>query len=126
MAQILLVDDDAQIRASLGEFLKTQGHEVTVAANGKEAMKCLAEQQIDLILLDIIMPEQDGIETIMELNQKTIRPKVIAISGGSVGLSQEYILLLAKTMKVDAVLAKPVSFEVLKETMTRVLGPAPE
>ncbi len=87
---------------------------MTVAADGKEAMKCLAGQQINLILLDINMPGQDGIETIMELSQITSRPKVIAISSDSVGLSQEYILLLAK----------PVSFGILNETMTRVLGPA--
>jgi two-component system phosphate regulon response regulator OmpR len=67
MAHILVVDDDEQIRATLGEFLKKTGYDVALASNGKEALQHLAAHKVDLIVLDVIMPEQDGIGTILEI-----------------------------------------------------------
>ena len=59
---ILIVDDDPDVRDSIGEALEEGGYRVTTASNGKEALRLLKEQKVrpDLILLDIMMPEMDG------------------------------------------------------------------
>jgi CheY-like chemotaxis protein len=126
MAKILLVDDDEQIRDSFCEFLRILGHDVAVAENGNEALKYLAKNEVDLLLLDIIMPELDGIGVLMALHKEMNRPRIIAISGGSYKLDQDFVLSLAKKMRVDVVLTKPVSFEVLQEAITQVLGSTEE
>ena len=122
MAHILLVDDDPQIRKVLGDFIRMSGHELTTASNGKEALDCLDTTAVDLMLLDIIMPEQDGIETIIKLNGREKRPAVIAMSGGSQRLDIDFIISIASKLPVAAVLAKPVSFEKLNEAINKALA----
>lgn len=62
MAHILAVDDDPVIQATVGHVLKTEGHSVSVASNGYEAVDWLSRQQPDLVILDITMPDMDGLE----------------------------------------------------------------
>jgi len=82
MKSILVVDDDKQIREMLREILEREGYKVEEAENGKEALAIQRERPSDLIITDLIMPEQDGVETIIELVQKDPSVKIIAISGG--------------------------------------------
>jgi len=82
MRRILVVDDDTQIRHMLREILEREGYEVAVAENGREALALFDRHPTDLIITDLIMPEQDGVETIMEFTQKYPAVKIIAISGG--------------------------------------------
>lgn len=60
--QILVVDDEEEIRDLLHYNLKKEGFEVYESSNGKEALKFLSKNHIDLVLLDVMMPEMDGIE----------------------------------------------------------------
>ena len=80
MAKILVVDDEAGIRKVLKEILENEDYSVTVAASGKEALEKAKEESFDVILLDIKMPEMDGIEVLDNLVTFTEAP-VIMISG---------------------------------------------
>ena len=122
MARILLIDDDELVRKSLANFLIHDGYQVVEASNGAVAQKLLGSEPFDLILTDIIMPEQDGLEVIMSQRYQPSRPKIIAISGGSPKLSQQVLLDIALTMKADAVLAKPVSYEQLSDAVRTALA----
>ncbi len=122
MADILLIDDDNLVRTTLANFLAHDGHTVTEACNGKEGRKLLERRRFDLVLTDIIMPEQDGLELLMSQLIQPEKTKIIAISGGSPGLSQQELLNLALKLKAAAVLSKPVSYEQLSATVTGVLS----
>ncbi|MBA2879342.1 DNA-binding response OmpR family regulator [Anoxybacillus kamchatkensis] len=69
MPQVLIVDDDAHIRELVGHFLSLEGFETHEAATGKEALAVLEEVKVDLVVLDIMMPEMDGWELCRELRQ---------------------------------------------------------
>jgi CheY-like chemotaxis protein len=76
----------------------------------------------DLVITDIVMPEMDGLEVIRALSQKTPRIKVIAISGGTFRLDQDNLLSLARAMRVQEILKKPINYEELSMTVNNVLA----
>jgi len=82
MARILLIDDDAPVRRTLRKMLERQGYEVEEAPDGKAGLTLYQENPADLIITDLIMPEMEGIETIMELRRRFPDVKIIAMSGG--------------------------------------------
>ena len=90
---------------------------MTTASNGDEALQLLETLKVDLVITDIIMPERDGLETIVNLLQKPEHPKIIAISGGSQKLDPQLMLATAKHLRVDAVLSKPITRKALKSTI---------
>ena len=79
---ILLIDDEQPFRSVLRQVLQNAGYEVVEAANGAEGIRSFLEKPADMIITDIIMPEKEGIETIIELKQKYPDVKLIAMSGG--------------------------------------------
>lgn len=83
MARILVIDDEAPIRRLLREALNRAGHEVLDAPEGRSGMALLQERTVDIVITDLLMPEQEGIETILALQKSFPQIKVIAISGGS-------------------------------------------
>src|SRR4051794_7688480 len=76
----LVVDDDPAVRRILTETLLLQGIEVKEAGNGVQALEVAATGTFDVIFMDIVMPEKDGIETIIDLRKRGIRSRIIAIS----------------------------------------------
>lgn len=122
MARILLIDDDPQVRMVFEGFLIHDGHEVVTAVNGSEGLKMLEAGPFDLVITDIVMPEQDGYEVIMKLARLEHRPRIIAVSGGSPALSQQMLLKVVTHMPVELVLAKPVSYEELSTAVKNVLN----
>ncbi len=115
MAAVLIVDDDELMRKMIGKSLVRIGYEITEASNGKEALECLGRQIFDLIIIDLIMPEKGGIETIIDIHRMYPLIKRIAISG-KVETSNDSIQELAKRFKVDAVFAKPFEiFDLLEK-----------
>jgi CheY-like chemotaxis protein len=110
MARILVVDDEAQMRELLCQGLERRGHTVAQAGDGREAMQRLAEQQPDLVITDLVMPEMEGIETIQALRQKCPGIPIIAISGGG-RLGPEDYLSLAGQIGADRTFAKPFRIE---------------
>ena len=84
MAEVLVVDDDPDIRAMIMEALGCAGHEVFSAANGREGVHQALAVRPDLIVVDVFMPGQDGLETIRRLRQEMPQLAILAISGRSV------------------------------------------
>ena len=82
MPRILIIDDDPQARALLRQALERAGHTVLEAADGQEGLQYYRASPTDLIITDILMPEREGLETIMALRKEFPDVKIIAISGG--------------------------------------------
>lgn len=80
--KILIVDDDYEIRKITGIYLENEGYDVFKAENAEEALKIISENEIDLVLLDIMMPGIDGIETCMKIREKNVMP-IIFLSAKS-------------------------------------------
>ncbi len=121
MANILIVDDDPQIRKVFRRILEAENYEVAEAADGKEGASRFRDWPPDLVLMDIFMPEQEGLETIRELRWDFPDVKIIAISGGGKSGRMEP---LEAAQKFGAALAlkKPISREELLHSVKEVLG----
>ncbi|GIM28336.1 DNA-binding response regulator [Clostridium polyendosporum] len=85
--RILIVDDDAEIRKVMGIYLENEGYEILKAEDGRNALKLISENEIDLILLDIMMPGINGIETCMKIRETNIMP-IIFLSAKSEDLDK--------------------------------------
>jgi CheY-like chemotaxis protein len=83
MATILLIDDEEQVRMRFQIALEGAGYRVLTAENGKHGMRLLERQEVDVILVDIFMPDMDGLELIPPFRKERPAIKIIAISGGS-------------------------------------------
>ena len=115
MAKILVIDDEIQVRTYIRKILEAEDHEVFEAANGEIGLKMYQENPVDLIITDIVMPEKEGIEIIIELKRECPDVKIIAISGGSGNFGSENYLCLAKELGAAKTISKPfVSEELLK------------
>ena len=108
MARILIIDDEELVRASLRKILQTIPHDVTDTGNGENALTWHRSNPFDLVITDIIMPEKEGIEIIIELKTNFPDLPIIAISGGGPDRHIQY-LESAKAFGVEHVLAKPFS-----------------
>lgn len=106
MARILVVDDDPNIRQMLRSMLEREGYDVEAAANGRECLEFFRSAPAELVITDIIMPEQEGIETIRQLRADYPNCKIIAISGGGRIGPSDY-LSMAKLLGATHTLAKP-------------------
>ena len=120
-ARILVADDEPGVRGFLRAALEQGGYQVTEAANGKQALQEALAGHTDLVITDIVMPEQEGIETIRALRRDVPGVGIIAISGAFGG----QFLKAAHLLGADAVLSKPVNAEVLLAKVAEVLKPRP-
>lgn len=120
MSNILIVDDDAQVRAVLRRILEREGHEVAEAADGREGAQRFRDWPPDLVLMDIFMPEQEGLETIRELRWDFPDVKIIAISGGGKSGRLEP-LDAARKFGAAVTLKKPISRQELLAAVAQVL-----
>lgn len=82
MARILVVDDEPMFRDYLNRVLEREGHAVIEASDGAQGLRRLDDQSVDLVLLDIVMPNMDGIEFLIGLRKRESDVGVIAMSGG--------------------------------------------
>jgi DNA-binding response OmpR family regulator len=124
MAHILLIDDDDDLRSITAMMLRTGGHEVHQAVNGTEGVKLYRQQPVNLVITDLVMPEKEGLATIMELRKLNPQVRIIAISGGFAYDPRLY-LNMAKKLGADRVLRKPFLPEELKEAVDALLAPDP-
>jgi DNA-binding response OmpR family regulator len=118
MARILIIDDEVTIRDLLIKILEREGYETMNAPDGKEGIRLYRENPADLIITDLIMPEKEGIETIMELRRDFQNVKIIAMSGGG-KIDADTYLQIAKTIGAIETIAKPFD---RKELLNRVQG----
>jgi CheY-like chemotaxis protein len=116
-ARILVVDDEAGVRAFLREALEQGGYQVIEAADGRQALRQARAGNADLVITDLVMPEQEGIETIRALRREMPGIGIIAISGAFGGM----FLKTAQLLGANAVLSKPVTAELLLARVAEVL-----
>ncbi len=109
MSHILVIEDDLKFREPLVKTLTNDGHTVSIAGDGMAALSLLKTVRPDLIITDILMPNMDGIETIMELSQLGNAVPIIAMSGGRRSLTPDFNLGSAEIIGVKVTLAKPFS-----------------
>ena len=121
MKRILVVDDQETIRRPLAQILQMAGYEVQTAAEGCEALRLYKQLPFDLVITDLVMPEKEGLETIMELRQLKPSLKIIAISGGGKLEPGDY-LPMAKRFGAAKTLAKPFSTDDILEAVASLLG----
>ncbi|HXE14356.1 MAG TPA: response regulator [Bryobacteraceae bacterium] len=119
--RILLVDDDPSIRNLYSKALSQAGFAVETAPNGKAAFQTVEQFQPHLIILDLVMPEQEGIETLLQVQSKNPKVPVLAISG-AMGAS-EY-LSVANILGARRTLEKPIKAERLVQTVRALLAEA--
>jgi PAS domain S-box-containing protein len=115
--RILVADDETSVRGFLREVLTEEGYEVVEAANGKEAIEQARASVVDLVITDLVMPEQEGLETIQALRKDLPGARIIAISGAFEG----QFLRPAQLLGANAVLSKPINPELLLATVAEVL-----
>ena len=120
MPRILIIDDEAMIRNLLVQILEREGYETITASGGKDGIKIHRENPADLVITDLLMPEKDGIETIMELRRDSRDVKILAMSGGG-KIDPETYLQIAKTMGAIETLAKPFDLRELLKTVQELL-----
>jgi CheY-like chemotaxis protein len=118
MATILLIDDEESVRMVFQVALERAGYRVLTAESGKQGLRLLEQQEVDLIFVDIFMPEMDGLELIPLLRKTRAASKIIAISGGS---GMKNFLDTAKYLGADDTLKKPFSLQELLDAVSSQL-----
>ncbi len=119
--RILVVDDEPGIRYLLRRVLAAQGYDVTVAADGAEALLMFKTASFDLVITDLTMPNVDGIQLLRILRTRPSPPRVIAMSGGrreDCGSDLD----VATTLGAAATLAKPFTLQDCSTAMKRALA----
>ena len=119
MARILVIDDDADTRAMLEQILKAAGHEVFLAADGKEGVMRHRTCPADLVITDLYMPNQDGTETIRELRTCFPQVAIITMSGR---IDTGTMLSIAQNVADVGILRKPFLPDELIAAVVKALG----
>ena len=121
MPGILIVEDDVEMREMIKVALTRRKYTIIEAGNGKEAITRFKPSITDLVITDLIMPEDDGLKVIMTLRQLKPSLKIIAISGGGKAGPGNY-LNLAKALGADATYSKPFSINDLIVKIEQLLN----
>ena len=120
MAHLLLIDDDHALRGVLAKALGHAGHTVIQAADGQQGVDLARATTVDLVITDLMMPVQEGVETIMTLRRERPTLPIIAISGG-VSNAPLYLEIAAK-VGAKRVLPKPFTPQELTAVIDEVLA----
>ena len=121
---VIIADDERDMRELIARCLSDAGCLVTTTANGNELVKWLHTQPFDVIITDVIMPDGDGLEVIIEAKRLQPGGRVLAISGGGSHLQAGDCLYIAKGLGAHAVLMKPFTRVQLLEAVTRMVAAA--
>ena len=121
MAKIVVIDDEPVFRRVLCAKLSSVGHTVIDAPNGKIGEKVILAEEPDLVLLDVWMPEQDGIATIVNVRKRAPGLKVIVMSGQPTGAGLR-LFEIAETLGASATLSKPFSPDALLSAVDSALA----
>ena len=119
--RILVVDDEPAIRELASRALTTAGAEAVTAGSAREALAAMEARPFDLAIIDIVMPDKEGVETIVEFKKRWPDCKIIAISGGG-RVGPEIFLTLAAAFGADVTMRKPLSFAQLVQSAAVLLG----
>lgn len=122
MTNILLVDDDQAVRDTLSDILLTAGYAVEQAEDGAIALSLIEQTEYDLIVLDVFMPEIDGIELIRVLDKRDTHPPLITISGGGGVLPPSWSSKITEVFGIASALTKPIDMNDFLSAVKDALG----
>ena len=114
---VLVVDDQDQVRQLIRETLEQAGDEVEETCNEEEGLERYRRKSTDRVIMDILMPEPDGLEGIMILRRESPNSRVIAMTGGCETIGVTNFLDVAKMRGARQTLQKPVELKILLETV---------
>ena len=114
MATILIIDDEESVRALLRFALEAAGYKVTEAANGREGLERYRQRPTDLVITDMLMPELNGLDLLLDLTREFLHAKVIAISGAC---GEQNVLDVAKLLGARQTFEKPFSIPQLLDAV---------
>ena len=120
MARILIIDDEKPVRDAVEAVAAAAGHETRCAADGRQGMIEFARFQPDVVVTDMLMPEKEGIETVIDLRKLRPDLPIIAISGGG-RVGNMSFLKMAEHFGATHTLAKPFSAAQLMAAFTACL-----
>jgi DNA-binding response OmpR family regulator len=103
---ILIIDDEEPIHVLLRSVLQAEGYQVTEAVNGREGLERYRDRPADLVITDIVMPELNGLDMLLELTREFLHAKVIAVSGAG---EEKSLLDVAKLLGARQTFQKPFS-----------------
>jgi len=118
---ILVIDDDDDFREMICIRLRSAWYTVIAASDGNSGMKAYYANKPALVITDLVMPEKEGLEVIMELQKKKPKPLIIAMSGGG-RLKPDVYLPTAKQLGADFILEKPFYTSELLASVKSPLG----
>lgn len=121
MASILLIEDNVDFRTVLCIALRQMGHQVEEASEGERGLELYEAGRFDVVITDLIMPGQEGIETITRLVKKHPSAKIIAMSGGGRSSPESY-LKMARRLGAKQILTKPFTMEELGAAIDQMLA----
>jgi CheY-like chemotaxis protein len=122
LKHVLVIDDEQYITRLLARVLAKAGYKTTVAGDGKEGVQRFREDPADVVIVDIFMPDMDGLEVIRELRKDFPQARFIAISGGG-QMGMPDFLPTARKLGAQHILQKPIKNEKLLQTIKEVLSP---
>lgn len=121
MLKVLVIDDEAMVRKIVRKMLERSGHKVVEAENGKLGIELLTSDAFDLVITDIIMPEMEGIETLINVKRQRPDTQVIAMSGGGRTGNVDF-LQTAQKLGAAAILHKPFTMNSLSTAVEEACG----
>jgi CheY-like chemotaxis protein len=120
--RVLIIDHDVERLEAIKQLLSARGYDVITARNGSLGLDAFRACAPDIVLTEILMPEMDGIEVLLEIKRANSRAKVIAMTDGAGKLNGEYILNMAGRLGADGALSKPFVGNQLLEAIETVLS----
>lgn len=117
MPSVLVVDDQDEVRQLIRDALEQAGYDVDEACHGKEGLERYRTKSADVVLMDILMPDQDGLEGIMTLRREFPDARVVAMTGGSDGIGGLDFLDVAKMLGARRTLHKPFEIQALLDAV---------
>jgi DNA-binding NtrC family response regulator len=121
MAHILVIDDDPAIRSVVTLLLQRSGHQIVAAENGRRGLRILENDDFDLLIIDIFMPEMDGLEAIRLVRQIKPAMPILVMSGGSQIGTPDYLSMATKLGAIESI-RKPFKPDALVAAVTVCLG----
>jgi DNA-binding response OmpR family regulator len=117
VAKILIVDDDALLATLMKGALAARGHEVELAVDGVKGVRAFTASRFDAVICDIVMPEQEGVETIQQLRRLRADVVIVAVSGGLGATADLDVLALVSMLGADTAFRKPFAMSALCEAI---------
>jgi DNA-binding response OmpR family regulator len=125
MSTVLVVDDDFNTLAFVKDTLEGSGGQVQLASSAAAALELLKRRTVDAVLLEVLLPQKEGVETIVELRQQWPDLPIVAMSGGGALIRGDQVLSYATAAGASAALHKPFSATELFYALAQCFGGQP-